>query len=63
MKEHKGFNTFVLNKDDLKVAKPRTQKPYAEWKPETHIFAERMAEQKNVRSLWTPTLPHKDFRK
>jgi hypothetical protein len=63
MKAHKGFSTVVINKEDFKVAKSRTQLPPSEWKPKPHMFAERMEEQKKIRSLWTPTIPHKDFRK
>jgi hypothetical protein len=63
MNEHKTLNTYVINKEDFKVAKSRTQPPVTEWKPKPHMYAERMAEQKKIRSLWTPTIPHKDFGK
>jgi hypothetical protein len=63
MKAHKGFNTVVINKEDFKVAKSRTQLPPSEWKPQGHMYAERMAEQRKVRSLWTPTQAYKDSRK
>lgn len=62
MKAHKGFNSIVIDKNDFKVAKSKTPPPATEWKPKAHMYADRMAEQRKVHSLWTQTLP-KDFRK